>query len=164
MAKLGDLKKYENVLVSPLPANFRQAGVAAIPRQFYADWFELVVSIATIIYPPFTVPPLPEVIEFRQDSYEINPITDVYYFISVDEFILQGDNGFGVELKAYSGFQTYDGNDYIELKPIGILSAYPEYLDVSSQIRFDVNSPLATFFIWAEPAQLLDIEKILVQR
>src|SRR6218665_3126661 len=100
MAKLRDSKIYENIFVSPVAAIFKREEVANVPRQFYADWFDLVVKVAKIIYPPFSIPPLPETISFKEDAYEINPITEIYYFISVCEFKLQGEGDFSVTIKA----------------------------------------------------------------
>ncbi|MVM32776.1 hypothetical protein GO755_22235 [Spirosoma sp. HMF4905] len=164
MPKLGDSKSYENIFISPVAAVFKRDEVANVPRQFYADWVDLVVKVAKIIYPPFSIPPLPETISFKEDAYEINPITEVYYFISVNEFILKGEGDFSVTIKAYYGYQTWDGSDHIEITLTGIPSSYPEFLGVSSSIKFESNPPYARFHMWADPAQLVEIETLFADQ
>ncbi len=157
------MKHYKNIFVSPLNVDFSKVSVTDAPRGFYADWFEMVVKITKAIHPNFEVPAFPETVEFKADKYEINPITDVYYFIDTQNFIVQGTENYAIEITAYEGFQQFDGNDYIEMKAIGLPCDYPNWKSVSSTLRLKSAESLADFSVDAEPELLAETDKTFAE-
>ena len=157
------MKHYQDIFVSPINVDFGKVSVADAPRVFYADWFNLVVKITKAIHPQFEVPAFPETVEFKEDKYETNPITDVYYFIDSKILIVKGTGDYAVEIRSHEGFQQFDGNDYIEMKTLGLPRDYPNWKSVSSTLRLDSAKPLARFSVDAEPELLVEADKILAE-
>lgn len=154
------MKHYKNILVSPLNVDFSVVSVTDAPREFYADWFEMVVKITKVIHPNFEVPAFPETVEFKAGKYETNPITDVYYFIDTQNFVVQGTGNYAIEITSHEGFQQFDGDDYIEMKAIGLPNDYPNWKSVSSTLRLKSAEPLVNFSVDAEPEFLIEADKI----
>ena len=157
------MKHYKNIFVSPVDVDFSKVSVADAPRHFYADWFDFVVRIARAIHPPFEVPAFPEIVEFKADKYEINPITEVYYFIDTQNFLVQGTGNYAIKITAYEGFQQFDGDDYIEMNSIGLPNDYPNWKSVSSTLKLKSAEPLVNFSVDAEPEFLIEADKIFAE-
>jgi hypothetical protein len=157
------MKHYTDIFVSPIKVDFTKVSVSDAPRGFYADWFELVVKITKAIHPQFEVPAFPETVEFKADKYEINPITDVYYFIDANTFIVRGTGNYAVQITAYEGFQQFDGDDYIEMKSAGLPLDYPNGKYLSSTLKLKSVESLASFSVDAEPQFLAEADKIFAE-
>ena len=157
------MKHYKDIIVSPINVDFRELSVGDAPRQFYADWFESVVKITKAIHPPFEVLAFPEVIKFEAGKYEVNPITEVYYFIVTQTFIIQGTNDYAVEITSYEGFQQFDGDDYIEMKSLGLPNDYPNWKYVSSTLKLKSGESSVSFSVDAEPKFLVEADKVFAE-
>ena len=157
------MKHYKDIIVSPLNVDFSVVSVTDAPREFYANWFDLVVRTAQAIHPPFEAPAFPEIVEFKSDNYETNPITEVYYFIESKIFTVKGAGGYGIEFRSHEGFQQFDGNDCIEMEATGLPRDYPNWKSVSSTIRLKSAAPLASFHVEAEPEFLAAADKIFAE-
>lgn len=153
------MNHYKDIIVSPLNVDFSKVSVTDAPREFYADWFDLVVRVTRAIHPPFEVPAFPKSIEFKADDYETNPITDVYYFLDSKVLIVKGKSDYAVEIRSHEGFQEFDGDDYIEMKPLGLPNDYPNGKYVSSTLKLKSAESTANFSVDAEPEFLVEVGK-----
>jgi hypothetical protein len=153
---MSDFRTYENVLVSGVKYDFSGNRHENIPRRLYADWAALIVKIARAIQPQFSVPPLPETLEFKTESihsddpYRSDPD---YYILDYVFFELKAENGDGLNINFENGRQG--GGNPVTIETLGISDS------VSSRIFKDTKAPLAEIFVRHSAEVTPEIEEII---
>jgi hypothetical protein len=177
MPTMNDLREFSGIFVSPLNVNFQEVAVVDVPPQFYADWVELVVQIAKISYPQFSVPPLPKPLTFMSGVEAVGYYSEDEFSIKTQSYLHKGDSEFGILIKSHDGYEPADGADPgwysnsparliqdIGVETVGLPSVYPDqYYSVKSYIQFQTGNTLANFLAYVEAQNVAQVEAAFAQ-